>query len=63
MDSDLRRWWVCTLRDRLKFHFKMALFIRRTKCLSEGFGIQRKVNWIKKKKKKHCSILALGGDL
>ena len=24
--------WVCTLTGHLKFHFKVALFIRRTKC-------------------------------
>ena len=31
MASDLIRWRVHTLTDHLKFHVKMALFIRRTK--------------------------------
>ena len=32
MAGELRRWRVHTLTDHLKFHFKMALFIRKTKC-------------------------------
>ena len=32
MTGNLRRQWVHTLKNHLKFHFKMALFIRRTKC-------------------------------
>ena len=32
MAGNLRRWRVHTLMDHLKFHFKMALFTRRTKC-------------------------------
>ena len=31
MASDLRTWQVRTLTDHLKFHVKMALFIRRAK--------------------------------
>ena len=43
----LFRWQVHTLTDHLKFHFKIAFFVRKTNC-SKGFRIQGKVNWIKK---------------
>ena len=43
---NLRRCWVCTLTDCLKFRFKLALFYEEKKNVGKGFGIQGKVNQI-----------------
>ena len=47
MAGELRRWWVHTLRDCLKSHFKMAL-LEGEQSVGKEFGIQGKVNWIEK---------------
>ena len=60
MVSHLRRRWVCTLMDHLKFHFKPTLF--KKKSVGKGIGIQGKSQ--SDKKLQHSFIWALGcGDL
>ena len=53
MVGDLRRWHVCTLIDGLKFHFDLALFIKRRKVQVRGLEFRGKVNQIKS-----CNILS-----
>ena len=61
MVGDLRRWHVCTLIDGLKFHFDLALFIKRRKVQVRGLEFRGKVNQIKKLQ--HSFLCALGGGL
>ena len=39
MACNLRRWWIFTLPDSLKFHFKPILFFKKKRSVGKGFGI------------------------